>query len=146
MTLVVSVVAFTFSAAGAVDGADIMAVADITQRHIMGCGGAVRQAKDVHCGVKASPSTCPPVVGPAGADGTEVFFVTIISLQDGEIRHTDKSSNNLNMARKYSNRICSDTNIYRGETCRHARQSANRIQALSTQRLEIYTNTQRCFQ
>lgn len=90
MTLVASVVAFALSAAGAVDGADIMAVADITQRHILGSGGAVRQAKDVHSGVKATPSSHPPVVGPVGANGTEIFFITFVSLK--KKGRTDKST------------------------------------------------------
>lgn len=83
MSLVVTVVAFTFSAAGAVDGAHIMVVADITQGHIMmGSSGAVRQAKDVHHAIEASPSPRPPVVSPVGADGTEVFLVTVVSLEE----------------------------------------------------------------
>lgn len=83
-----SIVAFALSAAGAVDGADIMAVADITKRHIQGSGGAIRQAKKVHCGVKASPSSRLPVVGPVGADGTEVFFLIVVSLEEeGRFRH-----------------------------------------------------------
>lgn len=82
MTLVAPVVAFALSAAGAVDGADIMAVADVTQGHILGRSGAVRQAKEVHRGVEASPSSRPPVVGPAGADGAEVLLVTVVTLEE----------------------------------------------------------------
>lgn len=86
-------VAFTLSAAGAVDGAYIMAVIDITPRHLPGAGRAFRHAKNVHCGVEAPPSSRPPVVGPVGADGTEVFFITVVSLQEGgQFRHRDKST------------------------------------------------------
>lgn len=41
VALVVSVVAFALRAAGAVDGADVMVVADITQRHVLVSGRAV---------------------------------------------------------------------------------------------------------
>lgn len=82
VTLVVSVVAFALSAAGAVDGAHIVVVAHITQGHILGTGGAFGQAKDVCRGVKAPPSSRPPVVGPVGADGAEVFFITVVSLEE----------------------------------------------------------------
>lgn len=74
-----SVVAFALSAAEAMDGGDVMVVADVTQRHILRCSRAVRQAKEVHRGVVASPSSRPPVVGPAGADGAEVLLVTVVS-------------------------------------------------------------------
>lgn len=82
MTLVVSVVAFALSAAGAVDGAHIVVVTHITQGHILGTGGAFGQAKDVRRGVEAPPSSRPPVVGPVGADGAEVFFITVVSLEE----------------------------------------------------------------
>lgn len=74
--------AVAVGAAGAVDGADIMAVADITQRPILGGRRAVRQAKEVHRGVEAPPSTQPRVVCPAGADGAGVFLVTVFFLDE----------------------------------------------------------------
>ena len=73
MTLVV---AFTLSAAGAVDGAHILEVTGVTQRHILG--------------VEASPSSRPPVIGPVGADGTEVFFVIVISLEEEDQKMQEK--------------------------------------------------------
>lgn len=90
VSLVVSIVAFAVSAAGAVDRADIMAVTDITQRHILGFSRAVGQAKDFHGGVKASPSSYSPVIGPVGADGAGVFLVRVISLKKNT--GSDKSS------------------------------------------------------
>lgn len=78
--------ALALSAAGAVDGADIMVV--IAQRHILGSSGAVRQARDFHSGVKATPLLRPPVVGPVAADGTKVFSITFFSLN--EDRRTNK--------------------------------------------------------
>lgn len=81
-------VAFALSAAGAVDGADIMVV--IACRHIRRVGG---QLEDIHGGVQASPLSGPLVVGPVGADGAEVFLTTVISLEeedDGAFRQTHK--------------------------------------------------------
>lgn len=67
----VAVVAFALAAAGAVDGADVVAVS--------GSGRAVGQAEDVHGGVEAAPLSRPPVVGPVGADGAEVLLIAIIN-------------------------------------------------------------------
>lgn len=53
----------------------------ITCRHIRRVGG---QLKDIHGGVQASPLSRPPVVGPVGADGTEIFLATVISLEEEE--------------------------------------------------------------
>lgn len=84
---------FAVSAAGAVDGADIMMITDITQRHILGFGRAVGQATDLHGGVKAPPPSHPPVIGPVGADGTEVFLITVVSLEaEDMLRPADKGS------------------------------------------------------
>lgn len=70
--------AFAFCAAGAVDGADIiMAVGGVLQS-----GRAVGQAEDAHGGADAPPLSLTPVVGPVGADGTEVFLVTVVSLKE----------------------------------------------------------------
>lgn len=86
-------VAFALSAAAAVDGADIMVV--IACRHIRRVGG---QSEDIHGGVQASPLSGPLVVGPVGADGTEVFLTTVISLEeeddDGPFRQTHKMFEN----------------------------------------------------
>lgn len=73
--------AFAVGAAGAVDGAGIMAVADVTERAVLGPRGAVRQA-EASRGVAALPSPCLLVVGPVRADGTEVFLVTVIDLEE----------------------------------------------------------------
>lgn len=81
VTLVASLMAFALRAAGAVDGADIVEFSDITQRQLLGSGGAVRQAQNVCFGVKAMPSSCLLVVGPVGADGTDIVFVTFVSLK-----------------------------------------------------------------
>lgn len=140
MTLVASIVAFALSAAGAVDGADIMTVADITQRHILGSGGAVRQAKDVHSGVKATPSSHPPVVGPVGANGTEVFFITFVSLKEERTdKSTQKSEYGTNIQTEYA-----QTLIYAEE--RQVVKSKNQqteYKHRETQTPEMHTNTKR---
>lgn len=143
VTLAPAVVAFALCAAGAVDGADVMAVAHIAQRHIVGSGGAVGQAKEVRCGVEATPSSCLPVVGPVGAGGTEVFFIMVVSLEEEErFRRADKNSHKIWIWHKYSNRTRTDTNICTGGTCRHEQQSANRIHAFKqTRKPEIHANT-----
>lgn len=79
----VSIVAFTVSAAGAVDGAEIMVVADITKTHILASGGALSQAKHIHGGVQTLPSPCPPVIAPVGADCAQILHVTVVNLGRG---------------------------------------------------------------
>lgn len=74
----------------------------IACRHIRRVGG---QSEDIHGGVQASPLSGPLVVGPVGADGTEVFLTTVISLEeeddDGPFRQTHKMFENHNKTHNY---------------------------------------------
>lgn len=77
MSLVVSVVAFAVSAAGAVNRAEIVVVADVTKTRVLASGGTLGQSKHVHGGVQTLPSPCPPVVAPVGADGAQVLLIAV---------------------------------------------------------------------
>lgn len=84
VSLVVSVVAFAVSAAGAVDGAEILVVADVAKTHILASGGAICQSEHVHGRVQPLPSPCLPVIAPVGADGAQVLLITVVNLQEGD--------------------------------------------------------------
>lgn len=82
------VVAFALAAAGAVDGADVVAVAGVTR-------GQLGRGRGLHHGAAATPSPRPPVEGPAGADGAEVFLIVLVSLE----REREKTKTDLHKDR-----------------------------------------------
>lgn len=69
-----------------------MVVAGVTQGRIAWAAGGGSRGRGLHHGAAATPSSRPPVKGPPGANGAEVFLVVFISLE----RVTIKKLNDTN--------------------------------------------------
>lgn len=97
----VSIPAFALGAAGAVDGADVLEINDITQRLVQRVGGAAGQTRGAGGEAQVAPQSHLMVVGPVWADGAEVSLLADISLEEDGRPSTGKLETKAGLEQMY---------------------------------------------